>query len=380
MSTGPSRKNTEAIQLLEPVRGALEKKLGPDHPNTLAVVNALASAYLNAKRPLEAIQLLEPVYERVVIMLGPNHTFSWATLNNLASAYVDGGKPRKAIPLLQRVYEATEKQLGPNHPPTMFALNNLATAYYRVQQFDKSIELFKKVIERREARLGPLNLYTLGSLLSLGNIYFDAGRVDEAIQALEKVYPHSKSHRMLETAGGDLARAYLKAGRKTDAARVMQEQIEDARKSCPPDSPDLAYRLSLHGDQMLQMKQFAEAEPVLRECLALREKLAKHPVKGAEGAAAFNSMQVVVMKSLLGAALLGQEKHAEAEPLLLASYAAYAEKLESLRPMAKKQLAETIQRLVQLYDATGQKEKAAEWRRNLATLEAPDSAEKSKDK
>jgi len=67
------------------------------------------------------------------------------------------------------------------------------------------------------------------------------------------------------------------------------------------------------------------------------------------------------VQSLLGAALLGQGKYAEAEPLLIAGY----EGLKKLSPAiaVEANLPEAGQRLVRLYTAWGKPDQAGEWRR-----------------
>jgi eukaryotic-like serine/threonine-protein kinase len=74
-------------------------------------------------------------------------------------------------------------------------------------------------------------------------------------------------------------------------------------------------------------------------------------------------------KSMLGAALLGQKKYSEAEPLLLAGYQGMKEREAKIAVPYKIRLVEALERLVQLYDATGNEDKAQEWRKLLT--EAP---------
>ena len=59
------------------------------------------------------------------------------------------------------------------------------------------------------------------------------------------------------------------------------------------------------GMSLLEMKGYAESEPLLRECLVIREKMQP------DAWTTFNT------QSLLGGALLGQKKYADAEQLLL---------------------------------------------------------------
>src|SRR5271157_1117852 len=71
---------------------------------------------------------------------------------------------------------------------------------------------------------------------------------------------------------------------------------------------------------LLAQKKWTESEPLLRECLAVREK------KETDDWRTFNT------KSMLGGALLGQKKYAEAEPLLLAGYEGIKKQEKTMPP------------------------------------------------
>ena len=97
---------------------------------------------------------------------------------------------------------------------------------------------------------------------------------------------------------------------------------------------------------------------VLRACLAIRAK------RMPEQWLTFNT------RSMLGAALLGQRKYNEAEPLLLDGYQGmkHGQAQVEFQVSAKQgqaRLAQALERLVELYEATGQKEKADQWRQKL---------------
>ena len=81
--------------------------------------------------------------------------------------------------------------------------------------------------------------------------------------------------------------------------------------------------LAALGLNLLKQQKYADAEPLLRECLKIREQ--KEP----DDWRTFNT------KSLLGGSLLGQEKYAEAEPLLLAGYEGMKQREERFRPRAR---------------------------------------------
>ena len=81
-----------------------------------------------------------------------------------------------------------------------------------------------------------------------------------------------------------------------------------ARTTLPVNSPQLAGVLATNGLFFLQLQAWTDAEPVLRECLEIREKSAP------EDWTTFST------RSMLGGSLLGQKKYADAEPLLVAGY------------------------------------------------------------
>jgi hypothetical protein len=104
---------------------------------------------------------------------------------------------------------------------------------------------------------------------------------------------------------------------------------------------------------LLDAKAYADAEPFLRESLSLREKHAA------------GSWLTPNSRSLLGGALLGQKQYAEAEPLLIQGYEAIKALESQIPPNGRIRVAEAGDRIVQLYEAWGRPEKAAEWRTKL---------------
>ncbi len=125
----------------------------------------------------------------------------------------------------------------------------------------------------------------------------------------------------------------------------------------------VAASLTLH---FLNTGDFADAEPSARECLRIREnKLPDH-------------VSTFIAKSLLGGTLLGREKYAEAEPLLLSGYGGMKQREDRIYYDERPRLKENLQWLVQLYEATGKTDQAAEWKQKLADFNQAE-AEKFKE-
>ena len=172
-----------------------------------------------------------------------------------------------------------------------------------------------------------------------------------------------KNPQILDT----LAAAYAEIGKFTNAVRVEQEAM--ALLKDEPAKMDFAVRLDLYRSnipcrddgreaevamELLAEGKFAEAEPLARECLTLREKEIPDDWR------TFNA------RSLLGGSLLGQKKYAEAEPLLISGYEGLKQREDKIPPTGEMRPQEAIERLVQLYEETGRSDQAAEWKKQLA--------------
>ncbi len=343
----------ESIALLERVRDAQIAKLGPDHPDTLITLGNLAAAYYTAGKLPEAIALFERVRDARIAKLGPDHPHTLTTLGNLATAYQAAGKLPEAIALFERVRDAQIAKLGPDHPDTLLTRGNLAAAYWRAKQLDKSVPLFEDVLKRQEAKLGRQHPNTQFTVANLGVNYKDAGRLKEAIPLLEEAHQAAKRFPTLRWVANELSDAYAKAGENSKLGDLRREQLAEARKTLPKDSPQLAGTLARFGSILLEQKKWTEAEPLLRECLAIRES------QKPDEWLTFNT------KSMLGGALLGEKKYAEGEPLLLSGYDGMKKQEDKIPPAGKIRLKEAVERLVQFYEATSKPDEAAKWRKEL---------------
>ena len=96
------------------------------------------------------------------------------------------------------------------------------------------------------------------------------------------------------------------------------------------------------GRLLLALKRWADAESTIRECLAIREP------RGPDAWITFDT------RSMLGAALLGQKKVGEAEPLLRSGYEGMKARADKIPPQFRVVcLGEAVDRLIALGEATG---------------------------
>jgi hypothetical protein len=226
-------------------------------------------------------------------------------------------------------------------------------------QLDKSVPLFEDVLKQSEAKLGRQHPQTQRTVGNLGVNYKDCGQLDLAIPLLEEAYHAIGKLPNLRWVGGQLLDAYVKANRPAEAAKLIQELLADARQTSPEDSPQLAGTLAQSGLALLQAKAYADAEPHLRECLVIREKTQP------DDWSTHNS------RSMLGGSLLGQNKFAEAEPLILQGYEGLKAREAKIPALRKKLLSEAAARIVKLYEAWSKTDQATMWKAKLGLLDLP---------
>jgi hypothetical protein len=126
--------------------------------------------------------------------------------------------------------------------------------------------------------------------------------------------------------------------------------LDTVRKELPGGSPELAVRQAQIASALLQLKSWTESEALFRESLAI--SLKAQP----DAWTTFNT------QAMLGGALLGQKKYAEAEPLLLKGYEGMKQREKSIPKEGATRIPEAIDRLIQLYTETDRPEEASKWK------------------
>jgi tetratricopeptide (TPR) repeat protein len=212
--------------------------------------------------------------------------------------------------------------------------------------------------EKLMIAVGPDHPETLTVTKKMAVDLIQHGRPSDAIPLLEqavekeKAFRHSDNPSLLEVLR-NLAHAYEAVGRYEAAEPLWRDIVNGFRRVEDPKSSEFALNLATYATNLLKQKKFAEVEPILRECLQIREE--KIPNDWPR----FNTM------NQLGGALLGQRKYAEAEPLLIQGYEGMKQREDTIPSNGKIRLQEAIERIVQLYEATGRPELAREWRAKL---------------
>jgi WD40 repeat protein/tetratricopeptide (TPR) repeat protein len=349
---------------LPPLSGArsLEQWLGADQPDTFRSLYSRALQYANVRRYAEAELLFRQALEGYRRSLGPDHPDTLACMEELGTTYWMSGRYDEAEPLLRQVLEALRRRLGADNPKTLQSMSRLGVVYWSQKKLDQSVPLFEEALALQTRKLGANHQDTLVTLTNLGVNYRDAGRLGDGLRCIEQALAAARKRpdplpTELAWVPVALAETYERAKQYDKAEVLYRELLEEARQRYGKGDLRTAGALARLGASLLSQNKHAEAEKILRDCLALRQQ--KEP----------NAWTTFNTKSMLGESLVGQKHYADAEPLLRAGYEGMKQHQARIPlPVQTVRLSEAVERLVRLYDAWGKQDKAARWREELAAV------------
>jgi tetratricopeptide (TPR) repeat protein len=279
-------------------------------------------------------------------------------MGNLAWAYQRCYKMRQALALFKQARDTAMLKLGPNHPQTLNILHGVAHMHRVYRETPEAIFLLEHVREKRVLILGDHHPATIGTLKDLALAYQDAGELNKALSLLQQAaVAAEKLEYATDTAEmiyHNLASCHEQLKQYYQAEVWRRKWVAAARARYGPESLEYAaiFGLSGLGSNLVRQQRYADAEPILRESLAILQK--NHP----------ETWERFRAQSLLGTALLGRQKYAEAQPLLVLGYQGL-KKLEKSQGHKSRGPTEALEWLVQLYDAWGKPEESTKWRKEL---------------
>ncbi len=263
-----------------------------------------------AKRLVEAAQQLEGE------SFGNTLDVAWLQLK-LGKTLISVGYSEDAVVLIQKANETMSILLGADHPATLTSMNNLAMSYKAANKLDQAIRLGEKTLMLTRTKLGDDHPDTLRSIFNLAASYGQDKQFDKA----ELLY---------------------------------REIVASVKKKSIIDSPIYAHALVAFGAILMDQNKWIDAEPFIREALVLREKNEPDDWR------TFNA------QSLLGGTLLGQQKLAEAEPLLLKGYEGLKQRESTIPPQGNTRIPEALDRLIDLYMIKENPDEAKKWQAERA--------------
>ncbi len=302
-------------------------------------------------------------------LLGPRHRDVARTMNGLAEVLRAEGLFRAADSVSRAAVALDETRAGASSLDLAESLEGLAHVTQARGDFAAADSLYGQVLALRRRALPDANPQVASSIINLAASLGDIGQPAAADSLFR--YGLGLKRRALGAKHPDLApdearyaRLLHRRGRDREAEQLYRHTLTIARGRIAAAHPVTATILVGLGELLLDRGEADRAEPMLREALAIRRTTLPpgHP-------------DIAEAEEALGAALMARRRYVEAEDHLLPSREAYLAAYGDRDPRTQT----ALRRLVALYEALGQRQRADEIRtelkegRALRTADASDS-------
>ncbi len=348
----------KAITVLQESFEIVRDALGETHRSTFTTIDALASAHKSNRNYEEAIRLYDDLIKTRTNVLGQDDPGTQTAMNNLASTYRWSGDAEKASELYSNVLRLSEEHLGPNHPDTLITMVNYGSALAAAENSEEGLRQMKQALKRSRESLKQSAYPTALANSMIGRHLVHNGEAANSIPYLKQAYQYAKgSHK--QVAGSDLATAYIKTNQLNEAANIIDDRLDNARKNLPSQSPSLAEELHQAGINYGKIDDWRKAEATLKEALGIRKNVAPDE---------WSTFETI---SLCGEALAKEKKFGEAETHLIRGYEGLVERQESLPYKKLDRISRAIDRLIWFYENRGQSGdnlEVAKWKERLSKI------------
>lgn len=285
---------------------------------------------------------------------GLEHGQTRAAMVNLAGLLIGQDKLDQADELLARTLAILDARL-PLAPERFAVMNNFGAVQIMRGRLDKADAILGQALKAQRGLLQPEDVGTLALLRTLGLLRQAQGRKAEAQELLQKSLEGRRKvlgtdHPETLKTQHDLAVVLAEQNRFKEAEGLLREIVTAVRERqlLPADHPDFGRSLVSLAATLVDQGRAQEAEPLAREGLEISSK-ALPP----------EHWQPAEAKSVLGGCLTALAQYASAEELLRGAHQA----LQASQGGGPSRLESARKRLVRLYEAWGNPQQAAEWRK-----------------
>ncbi len=219
--------------------------------------------------------------------LGPDHPETIRALEDVARFMSSTGDFVGALKIHQQVLARAEKKHGVDNPATLTALESLASAYWVAQRYDEADRLYQRVLALHKKQDGPesqlyatyLQLYGgllwgRGSLSSAEQYYLDAKKIQEKLSGGDEIQLVGITMSLGHLAWAQGQRS--KARKYFDRTIAISEKFYGEKMKDPSQAATMilavAQIYSLGGETAWARPLEAKGEKLYREAIAAIEK------------------------------------------------------------------------------------------------------------
>ncbi|WP_248825881.1 FxSxx-COOH system tetratricopeptide repeat protein [Frankia umida] len=262
---------------------------GPDDPDVLVLQGVKANILWALGRYGEAYELRRPTLEAITRVLGPNHEETLLILNGHGADLRARGEFSEAWRLDEDSLARHRTVFGDEGRPTLRAANNLAVDYGLIGSYARALETNEHNLADQRAVAGGDDIWVIHSMSAVARDRRQAGRYLEARQLAEQAYllhrdlvqrrELAADHPLVLLAAKDLSVARRKAGDFTGALTLAREVYDRYTKA-----PQFG---SEHPDSLAAAISLGNAQRVAADPLEATERIEKtirrfHDVLGPE--------------------------------------------------------------------------------------------------
>jgi eukaryotic-like serine/threonine-protein kinase len=348
-------KNDLAESLAKQALAVSQRVVSGDSTDTVHILGDLTAALAAQGKNQEAERMDRQRFEMSRRVQGPEGPDTESAMNDLADDLMSEKKLSEAAALYAQAAAIRRRALGAEHPDTLVTLANLGAVYNNMGRFADAATVFEEVAPVSTRVLGPNNMNTLNIMENLGMAYSGLGRHDRAValitQTLErKRRTYGAEHPRTMLCELHLIEAEIRAGDYRSAEPVAAQFLATVQHVDGDSSSDAMMARTHLAMILAEEGKFATAEPMAR--LAAESRKSKPADNYAR----------LFAESVLGAALVGQKRFREAEPLLVNCYQLLHANEGGYDAPVRFPVDFAHRWLVRLYTDWGEAEKAAEWR------------------
>jgi eukaryotic-like serine/threonine-protein kinase len=331
------------------------RTLGPEDPKTVVAMQNLGALYLYTNQLAEAEPLLKNALEIQTRRNGYDNKDTLNTSDSLAQLYIEESRYDEASAVLAKGLASYRRMFGPDHPFTAREMFGLGKVLQGKGDYAEAEKMFAEALAIDQRTRGKRHPDTLRTAVRLGWTLSDEGKFDEGIHLLENT-----ASDLRETVGPDKYRtlicelylgvAYDSKGDRAHAEQTLRTTLKGLQALGNDAESDAADAAELLGLNLVEQRKYSQAEPVLRQALAYREKGDK------------DDWQLYRAQAFLGAALSGLKQYAEAEKLLLSGQQGLEQHVSRMPADEKKWIRFSAEQMVDLYSGWGKLAEAEQWR------------------
>jgi eukaryotic-like serine/threonine-protein kinase len=357
----------QAQRLLEQALAVGQKVYGADHVRLAQTLNDLGAVLTDKGDYAAAARALEQALSMRRRLLGPEDADVAVTLVELGRVYQDQGFNQRADPLLRESLAIRRKVLGEDHRETAVSLNAVASVLRLEGDLSGAESLLRQSLALNVRTRGEYHANTGTSLHDLGVVAASRGDYASAESLFRRaLITHRRAlgetHPIVATTLNSLSRVLVEQGRYDEAAAALQSALDIARPALGRDHQLVAIYTINFASLQLARNDPAAAEALAREGLRVRA-LAPGLVPSRRRTFIEDDWSVAATKSLRGAALVALGRFPEAETTLLDAL----HDLKATPTASRRDVTNTVARLIELYEAWGTPERAATYRALLTS-------------